>query len=467
MMRIFMASFPYSGQATPPRFGDFEAQRNWMAITLSVPIRLWYKFDLEYWGLDYPPLTAFHSYVCGLYVRVFVPDAMVSPITSRGIETEALKTAMRTTVLFSDLAIFMPAAYALASALYPSDTRKRLTSFAAMALQPLLVAIDHGHFQYNCVSVGLATAAAAVLVRRRHFGNDVLSAILYVAAIFHKHMALYYAPAFFAIMLGDAVRDANGSAKQSILRVARLGVVVILAAAACLGPFALDVSLLRDVIDRLLPFGRGVYEDYVSNFWCATNPVLRWKTYDATIMSKVCAVATVVACIPAGVLSGCKRGTGSDSRAVVPLTLAGTALSFFLFAFQVHEKGVLYAAMPIAALAPDAPLASIGFGAASVLSCRDLLVRDGVFPPAVLAVVVYACAIMSGCKGVCTRVRRAEAVVISACLAMVGATFTLPLVLGAAPLGPRYPYVYAAIDAALYFTFYACAWLYVLRLLIQ
>ena len=123
MMRIFMASFPYSGQATPPRFGDFEAQRNWMAITLSVPIRLWYKFDLEYWGLDYPPLTAFHSYVCGLYVRLFEPDAMVSPITSRGIETEALKTAMRTTVLFSDLAIFMPAAYALASSASASPSR--------------------------------------------------------------------------------------------------------------------------------------------------------------------------------------------------------------------------------------------------------------------------------------------------------------------------------------------------------
>ena len=53
------------GQATPPMFGDYEAQRHWMELTNHLPLRQWYTYDLQYWGLDYPPLTAYHSWLCG------------------------------------------------------------------------------------------------------------------------------------------------------------------------------------------------------------------------------------------------------------------------------------------------------------------------------------------------------------------------------------------------------------------
>jgi len=55
----------YSGFRTPPMHGDFEAQRHWMEITTHLPISQWYFYDLEYWGLDYPPLTAYHSWLLG------------------------------------------------------------------------------------------------------------------------------------------------------------------------------------------------------------------------------------------------------------------------------------------------------------------------------------------------------------------------------------------------------------------
>ena len=55
----------YPGQGTPPMFGDYEAQRHWMEITNHLPTRQWYTYDLQYWGLDYPPLTAYHSWLCG------------------------------------------------------------------------------------------------------------------------------------------------------------------------------------------------------------------------------------------------------------------------------------------------------------------------------------------------------------------------------------------------------------------
>lgn len=53
------------GQGTPPMFGDYEAQRHWMELTVHLPFRQWYTYDLQYWGLDYPPLTAYVSWICG------------------------------------------------------------------------------------------------------------------------------------------------------------------------------------------------------------------------------------------------------------------------------------------------------------------------------------------------------------------------------------------------------------------
>ncbi|KAI4136278.1 MAG: hypothetical protein LQ341_005726 [Variospora aurantia] len=55
----------YSGFNTPPMHGDLEAQRHWMEITTHLPISQWYFYDLQYWGLDYPPLTAYHSWLLG------------------------------------------------------------------------------------------------------------------------------------------------------------------------------------------------------------------------------------------------------------------------------------------------------------------------------------------------------------------------------------------------------------------
>lgn len=67
--RLLVALHSYSGAGVPPTFGDFEAQRHWMEITLHVPLKDWYRNtgtnDLKYWGLDYPPLSAYWAYITG------------------------------------------------------------------------------------------------------------------------------------------------------------------------------------------------------------------------------------------------------------------------------------------------------------------------------------------------------------------------------------------------------------------
>lgn len=80
--------------------------------------------DLQYWGLDYPPLTAFHSFLMGkMYdtisiendfslkagsFRVFLPE-MVQINSSRGFESPPSKLLMRLSVLAGDLLVFFPA----------------------------------------------------------------------------------------------------------------------------------------------------------------------------------------------------------------------------------------------------------------------------------------------------------------------------------------------------------------------
>lgn len=65
LFRWSIGVWDYSGFNTPPMHGDYEAQRHWMEITQHLPTSMWYFYDLPYWGLDYPPLTAYHSWICG------------------------------------------------------------------------------------------------------------------------------------------------------------------------------------------------------------------------------------------------------------------------------------------------------------------------------------------------------------------------------------------------------------------
>lgn len=69
LLRAIASVHPHSGQGQPPMFGDYEAQRHWQEVTVNLPVQDWYynttDNDLLYWGLDYPPLTAYHSWLVG------------------------------------------------------------------------------------------------------------------------------------------------------------------------------------------------------------------------------------------------------------------------------------------------------------------------------------------------------------------------------------------------------------------
>ena len=76
---------------------------------------------------------------------------------------------MRLTVLLCDAAVFITGALAWVRARSQSDEPpvSRLRLSLALLLCPPLLLIDHGHFQYNCVALGLFIWAATFAIQRK------------------------------------------------------------------------------------------------------------------------------------------------------------------------------------------------------------------------------------------------------------------------------------------------------------
>ncbi|KAI0250725.1 ALG6, ALG8 glycosyltransferase family-domain-containing protein [Lactifluus subvellereus] len=390
LVRLCVGLGSYSGQGTPPMFGDYEAQRHWMEITNHLPTRQWYSYDLQYWGLDYPPLTAYHSWLCGK-IGSFIDSRWFALDTSRGIETPASKLYMRSTVILSDYAIYIPAAW-LFTRVWHSGRSRRTQNAALLTLlfQPALLLIDFGHFQYNSVMLGLTLLAATSFVT----GRDLLGAFLFTLSLGFKQMALYYAPAVGSYLIGKCLYLGPRDGAQLFVRLAVVttGTFVLLFF-PFLPPFA-HISGILDPITRIFPFNRGIFEDKVANFWCATNVLVKWRMWASqnalmrlsTLLTFVGFLGAVIAPMRAWLRLGNQdKATGVPSvmQAVLLLALLNSSMSFFLFSFQVHEKTILLPLLPLTLLlstAPhDSPTFKLGVLAnnVGVFSMWPLLRKDG------------------------------------------------------------------------------------------
>ena len=371
LLRVLTSGHPYSGQHSPPIYGDYEAQRHWMELTLHLPATLWYFYDLPYWGLDYPPLTAYVSWLCG-WLFSWIEPGMVAFERSRGYESETSKFLMRLSVLFCDLLCFIPAVV-LFTRLHYRHT-KTTTAHALMLfitfIHPAYLLIDHGHFQYNCVVLGLVTYAIVGLCS----GWQLMAAVLFCLALSFKQMALYYAPVFFVFLLSDACARSS-SLVALIVRVSLLGGTVISTFTLMLLPWLLTSSPLlhiRQILHRLFPVARGLYEDKVANFWCATSLFIKWpQLFDRELLISCSILLTLLAFLPSLIHLFLFP---SHTNLLYSLTI--TAFAFYFFSFQVHEKTILLPLLPVSLLFCEHPLLSSWVGYVATFSMFPLLVRD-------------------------------------------------------------------------------------------
>lgn len=362
----------YSGNGTPPMYGDYEAQRHWMELTIHLPFSQWYTYDLPYWGLDYPPLTAYVSWICGWLGSRLNPTWFALD-TSRGIETPTSKVYMRFTVLLFDALIYVPALLVFVRTWLSNRTsRTQNTAFLTLLFQPTLLLIDFGHFQYNSVMLGFTLFSVSAFAH----DYDALGALTFVLSLGFKQMALYYAPAIGCYLLGKCIWLGPLHGTRHLLR---LATITLLAFAVLfspwLPPFAPPLAIL-DPITRIFPLARGLFEDKVANFWCASDVVLKWRRrLSATSLVRASAGLTALGFVPAasGLLwaswalrlhtspkaqlngsvdSGAKPSSPSRPKGpspaltLLPHALLTSSLSFFLFSFQVHEKTFLLPLLP-------------------------------------------------------------------------------------------------------------------------
>ncbi|XP_018322019.1 probable dolichyl pyrophosphate Man9GlcNAc2 alpha-1,3-glucosyltransferase [Agrilus planipennis] len=392
LLRCCTSLHPYSGQNNPPMYGDYEAQRHWMEITVNLPTKQWYynttDNDLMYWGLDYPPLTAYHSYICGIIAKM-INENFVTLHKSRGFENEDHKLFMRFTVLIADLLVFIPsvvAYFVVTRGLYRSDTKitvgkVKITnvqqsestilpylSIILTLLYPGLILIDHGHFQYNCVSLGFLVFAVSFLCK----GKILFASFFFVLSLNYKQMELYHAIPFFIYMLSISIPNPGYSYYTSIVKLLKIGSVVVITFAVIWLPFLHSTKDFLQVVHRLFPLARGVFEDKVGNVWCTMNTVYKFKeNFTNNQMVRYCAVATLAAIVP----SAADLFLRPNIEKFVP-SLINSSLAFFLFSFQVHEKSILLAAIPVLLYLPVKPIPCFWFTVISTFSMFPLLMKD-------------------------------------------------------------------------------------------
>ena len=392
LIKALLSSHPHSGQGTPPMFGDYEAQRHWMEVTVNLPVSEWYhnttKNDLQYWGLDYPPLTAYHSWLMGQAALRVNPD-FVALHESRGREDEAHRTFMRSSVLVADILVWIPAVAIFAQVFNGHNVNDASATTAFILLYPGLMLIDNGHFQYNNVSLGFFVLAVALLAKHM----NVLGSIFFCLALNYKQMELYHAFPFFFYLLGLCWKE------RSLGKLVVIAVTVVATMVVVWLPFLSSVESALQVVHRIFPFARGVFEDKVANFWCTLNILVKIKTLLPTSTMATASLAITFALSMVSNLHLFSKPTISNFL----LSLVNTSIVFYLFSFQVHEKSILLAAIPVGLFACGAgrfnegggrfgrhsSILSVWFMVISTFSMFPLLVRDGLALPAVSLTVFY------------------------------------------------------------------------------
>lgn len=281
---------------------------------------------------------------------------------------------MRATVIASEYLVYVPAVVTFLrryTRMHGVHAWSASIALVAILLQPATILIDHGHFQYNTVMLGLMVASLDAILA----GRMLWACIFFVGALGFKQMALYYAPVMFAYLLGVCVFP--GFPRIRVFRLINISLVTLVAFALLFAPLLLSATSsearmefasapqppllqslpitldkssvayavlfqLTQTIHRIFPFARGLFEDKVANAWCAIHTFYKLHRFDASLLQRASLGATLGSIIiPCAIIFRHPRAS-----LLLP-ALSCVSWGFFLFSFQVHEKSVLLPLLPM------------------------------------------------------------------------------------------------------------------------
>ncbi|KAK1283907.1 putative dolichyl pyrophosphate Man9GlcNAc2 alpha-1,3-glucosyltransferase [Acorus calamus] len=155
-------------------------------------------------------------------------------------------------------------------------------------------------------------------------------------------VSTYFAPAFFGHLLCKCLRH-----RSPLLEVFKLGLVVTPTFTVVWSPYLYSLEAVMEVLSRLAPFERGVYEDYVANFWCTFSVLVKWKKLFAIHSLKLLSSGAIIL---TGLPSMVQRLKDPSDIGFL-YALLNSSSSFYMFSFQVYEKSILLPLLPASLLA--------------------------------------------------------------------------------------------------------------------
>ncbi|CAG9333941.1 ALG8 [Blepharisma stoltei] len=330
---------------------DFEVHRNWMAITYNLPLSKWYYEATSIWTMDYPPVFAYFEKMLSAIASFF--DKKMLEISSAGYISTNTIAYQRATVIFSELI--------LAYSVYIYSKPRTLLS-GLILLNPGLIFVDHIHFQYNGVMIGMLILSIYFMNKEKYIESSIIFTIL----LLMKHIFLYFAPAYFLFLLKHYCFKPYFQPSKII----KLGISVLATSAVILFPF---MQHLPQILSRLFPFGRGLTHAY----W-APNIYSLYNTFDAVL--NIIVNKKLKTEYMQGLVQVCNHAVLFNITPMISFILLGIGLffvgkyiwkysgekdfcisacicclTFFMFGWHVHEKAILMVSLPIILISKDYP----------------------------------------------------------------------------------------------------------------
>ncbi|KAL0027413.1 hypothetical protein WJX79_009740 [Trebouxia sp. C0005] len=223
-----------------------------MAITHSLPLEKWYLDETSEWTLDYPPLFAWFEW-CLSQVARYIDPQMVQ-LESLNYASDACIIFQRSSVMVSELVLIA----AVACACRGATEEKRVLMYLLILGSPGLLLVDHIHFQYNGMLLGLLLWSIIWIQEGRHIAGSIAFAVL----VNMKHLYACLAPVYLIYLQRHYCRG-----PKAVQRFVALGAAVVAVCGVSFGPFVV-AGQLPQILARLFPFGRGLCHAYwAANFW--------------------------------------------------------------------------------------------------------------------------------------------------------------------------------------------------------
>ena len=129
------------------------------------------------------------------------------------------------------------------------------------------------------------------------------------------------------------VASANGIMKIIIYAIVVIGVFILLFLPWIMAD-PIKYEYVMSVVKRIFPFDRGLFEDKVSNVWCATNIAAKWRErFGNQNMKYISLIATLLSCLPSSIMLILK-----PKPKHFIYSLAACSMGFYLFSFQVMQQ---------------------------------------------------------------------------------------------------------------------------------